>query len=68
MSKIRYRQADQLCTVSAQNNGSLLVRFDEKQLDVTPGQFIVFYKEERCLGGAVIKNSIRDSSLGFKLS
>jgi len=51
--KIRYRQPDQPCLVT-QNGDRLLVRFDEEQRAVAPGQFAVFYDGDRCLGGAVI--------------
>jgi len=53
-AKVRYRQSDQPCTVTRRNDGSLLVTFDEPQRAVAPGQFVVFYAAERCLGGAVI--------------
>ena len=58
-AKIRYRQADQRCTVSRGDADSLLVSFSVEQADVTPGQFAVFYDGERCLGGAVIDHAIR---------
>jgi tRNA-specific 2-thiouridylase len=58
--KIRYRQADQSCTVREDPAGALLVTFDTPQADVTPGQFAVFYQDDRCLGGAVIERAIRD--------
>ena len=63
-AKIRYRQADQDCTVSlkaiataqqAPANTVLHVEFDEPQRAITPGQSIVFYDDNRCLGGAVIQ-------------
>jgi len=53
-AKIRYRQPDQACTVRRGDDGSLLVEFDEPQRAATPGQFIVFYAGDTCLGGAVI--------------
>lgn len=56
-AKVRYRQADQPCEVERQGD-SLLVHFDERQADVTPGQYVVFYLDERCLGGAVIEETI----------
>ena len=54
MAKIRYRQQDQACTVTAGPEDTLLVTFDEFQRAVAPGQFVVFYDADRCLGGAVI--------------
>ena len=53
-AKVRYRQADQDCVVTAQTGGRLDVRFQESQKAVAPGQFVVFYDESLCLGGAVI--------------
>ena len=53
-ARIRYRQADQSCTVTATPDGDLQVAFATPQRAVAPGQFVVFYAGERCLGGAVI--------------
>ena len=53
-AKIRYRQADQDCLVTTSGNGEVKVRFEERQKAVAPGQFVVFYDENHCLGGAVI--------------
>ncbi|PTR33048.1 tRNA (5-methylaminomethyl-2-thiouridylate)-methyltransferase [Luteibacter sp. OK325] len=52
-AKTRYRQADQACTVELRD-GTLHVSFDEPQRAVTPGQSVVLYDGEVCLGGAVI--------------
>ena len=56
-AKIRYRQADQTCTVVSHNESQVEVLFDEPQRAVTPGQSVVFYDQEVCLGGAVISHS-----------
>lgn len=53
-AKIRYRQADQNCTVAATPSG-LSVSFEEPQRAVTPGQSIVFYQGDQCLGGGIIE-------------
>ncbi|UJJ56545.1 tRNA 2-thiouridine(34) synthase MnmA [Rhodanobacter thiooxydans] len=52
-ARTRYRQADQACEVGVTDDG-LEVRFDEPQRAVTPGQSVVLYDGEVCLGGAVI--------------
>ncbi|MDB9751936.1 tRNA 2-thiouridine(34) synthase MnmA [Gammaproteobacteria bacterium] len=53
-AKNRYRQADQSCTIEKIDNDSCSVSFDLSQRAITPGQFIVFYKEDACLGGGII--------------
>ena len=53
-AKIRYRQADQECIVNVLDESSVKVCFSQSQKAIAPGQFIVFYNQDRCLGGAVI--------------
>lgn len=54
-AKTRYRQDDVACTVKRLNESEWLVEFDDKQRAVTPGQSVVFYQDEVCLGGGIIK-------------
>ena len=56
-AKHRYRQRDEACEVQVRDDGSLDVRFDNPQRAVTPGQSVVFYRDDECLGGAVIESS-----------
>ena len=57
-AKVRYRQADQDCRVQLDEQGKLLTHFKQAQRAVTPGQSIVFYQGERCLGGAIIEKTL----------
>lgn len=56
MAKTRYRQVDQACAVAVRD-GRLAVRFDAPQWAITPGQYLVLYDGERCLGGAPIQRT-----------
>lgn len=53
-AKIRYRQVSQPCTVYVPKQGQVRVDFDQPQRAITPGQSIVFYDEDICLGGGII--------------
>ncbi|MGH1485938.1 MAG: tRNA 2-thiouridine(34) synthase MnmA [Cellvibrionaceae bacterium] len=54
-AKVRYRQPDQWCEVHVKEDGVLEVNFDDAQRAITPGQSLVLYDGDRCLGGAVIQ-------------
>ena len=53
-AQTRYRQADEDCEVEVLDDGSLSVTFARPQRAVTPGQSLVLYNGEVCLGGAII--------------
>jgi tRNA-specific 2-thiouridylase len=52
-AKTRYRMADAACTVMARGD-AIRARFDAPQWAPTPGQYLVLYEGDRCLGGGVI--------------
>jgi tRNA-specific 2-thiouridylase len=53
-AKTRYRQADAPCTLSRVLESEIRVDFPAPQWAVTPGQSVVLYDAEVCLGGGVI--------------
>ncbi len=54
-AKIRYSAKPAPCRIDVQSNGKLLVIFDEPQRAITPGQLVVFYRNDEMLGGATIR-------------
>lgn len=56
-AKTRYRQKDQTCQVTILDSGACEVTFDKAQRAVTPGQSVVFYDNEICLGGGIIDST-----------
>ena len=54
-AKIRYRQNDQNCSITKIGKKQCIVLFDSPQWAVTPGQSVVFYDSDICLGGAIIE-------------
>ncbi len=53
-AKVRYRQMDQSCVVCAVDKDRLELHFNKEQRAVTPGQSVVLYEGENCLGGGII--------------
>ena len=53
-AKTRYRQADAPCKLSESRPSEIKVEFSAPQWAVTPGQSVVLYDGEVCLGGGVI--------------
>ncbi len=62
-SKIRYRQADHPCLIEPGPGKTVRVIFAEPQRAVTPGQSVVFYDEDVCLGGGVISHALADPAV-----
>jgi tRNA-specific 2-thiouridylase len=52
-AKIRYRQTEQACQVIVEEDVAK-VCFTQPQRAITPGQSIVFYDQQICLGGGII--------------
>ena len=53
-AKIRYRQTEQPCEVTVEENCSVQVLFDRPQRAITPGQAVVLYDGDTVLGGGTI--------------
>ena len=54
-AKVRYRQEDQECEIEILE-GKIQIRFEKPQRAVTPGQSVVIYKNNECLGGGEIES------------
>ena len=57
-AQIRSRHQAAEATLSARNDGSVEVRFDQPQRAVTPGQAVVFYQDELVVGGGWIREGL----------
>lgn len=57
--KTRYREQDVAAGVTKTNSNEYCIMFSKPVRAVTPGQSVVFYDNEICLGGAIIEKSIR---------
>ncbi len=53
-AKVRYRQTDAPCRVTQSGHSGVEVAFEAPVRAVTPGQYIVFYTQDECLGGGII--------------
>lgn len=68
-AKFRYRQPDQGVKVKINDDGSVLVTFNEKQRAITPGQYVVLYRKDKdskyddCIGGGQIDKVIKNGQI-----
>lgn len=62
-AKFRYRQPDQGVTVKLRDDQTCEVIFDQPARAVTPGQAVVFYDGEICLGGGTIDQALKDEQV-----
>jgi tRNA-specific 2-thiouridylase len=60
-AKFRYRQPDQAVQVTLDDSGHAEVIFAQAQKAVTPGQSVVFYDNEVCLGGGIIDRIVKQT-------
>jgi tRNA-specific 2-thiouridylase len=54
-ARCRHRQPLQACRVTLLDDAHLAVAFEQPQRAITPGQAVVFYQGDTCLGGGVIE-------------
>ena len=62
-AKFRYRQPDQDVRVHIKEDGRCTVVFDGPQRAITPGQAVVFYQDEFCLGEGTIDFVYKDKKI-----
>ena len=67
-AKVRYRQNDQACTLTGCEGDCVQVRFVAPQRAVTPGQSVVFYDGQVCLGGGVIDRRLKADGLSDNIA
>jgi tRNA-specific 2-thiouridylase len=53
-ARCRYRQPDQACEVEVRDDGGIEVQFEQPLRATTPGQSVVLYVDDECLGGGPI--------------
>jgi tRNA-uridine 2-sulfurtransferase len=63
-AKFRYRQPDQEVTVHLKDGNTCDVIFAKPQKAITPGQAVVFYQGEVCLGSGMIDRVYKDVTAG----
>lgn len=54
IAKLRYRQEPQEATLEEDKEKNIIIVFEEKQRAIAPGQTIVAYKDDECIGSGII--------------
>jgi tRNA-specific 2-thiouridylase len=54
-AKVRYRQQDQVVCIEQIDENRMRLKFQQAQRAVTPGQSVVLYDGDVCLGGGIIE-------------
>jgi tRNA-specific 2-thiouridylase len=54
-AKVRYRQQDQAVHIEQIDDDRMRLKFQQAQRAVTPGQSVVLYDGDVCLGGGIIE-------------
>ena len=57
VAKTRYRQDDQNCVIASIKSNYSRIEFEQPQWAVTPGQSVVFYQGDICIGGGIIRSA-----------
>ena len=61
-AKTRYRQKDAPCVIASSTQQSSAIEFAEPQWAITPGQSVVVYESNVCLGGGIIESTALSSA------
>ncbi len=59
-AKTRYRQSDQVCKLEPLSDSRCKASFENSQRAITPGQSVVFYDGDVCLGGGIIESKYNE--------
>ena len=58
-AKYRYRQKDQAATLTRDEDGQMLLTFDEPQRAIAPGQAVVVYRGDIVFGGGTVTGALK---------
>lgn len=58
--KIRYKAREAAALITPREDGFVHVQFGAPLRDITPGQAAVFYQDDHCLGGGIIRPSLQN--------